>query len=171
MKKVLCIILSLFIFILPLNVTVFAEETEEITQISEDGEYTVSGMTDMQTEEASDFFSKLISVFRKLMELLTGNKTVSKTKYVSYYDKNGILLWTVYLNAEFAFNGKQSVCKKAYTSYEIADKDWSVQSCESGKSGDTAWADFTVRQSKLGVKLKTITPHLTLRCDKNGNVS
>lgn len=169
MKKLLCLLLCLLTFLLPLSPFSFAAVPVNIEE-AEDGTYFLSGITDTPQNESTDVLSRFFALFRRLIELLTGTKSVSKTKYISYFDTNGVLLWTVYLHAEFSYNGKKAVCRNASTSYEIFDPDWQVIAAEAGKNNSTAYADFTVRQTKLGVKLKTVTARAELSCSPDGRV-
>ena len=98
-------------------------------------------------------------------------QTVTKTKYAAYYDSKGNLLWTVYLTADFTCDGKKAECTDARTRYEIKDADWVLLSAECYKSDNTAAADFTVKQYKLGVPLREIQKTLKLTCDEKGNIS
>lgn len=173
MKKFLSIFIAFIITFIPFCFTAGAEESAEISQTEyfEDGSYITEDTASAIENESTNVFAKIFEFFRKLIEFFTGNKTVSKTKYASYYDKNGTLLWSVFLEAEFSYNGKTSFCKKAKAYYETYDSDWEIVSCDYAAYGNTAIADFTVQQTKLGVKLKTVNKTLTLTCDKDGNIS
>lgn len=173
MKKFLSIFIAFIITFIPFCFTAGAEESAEISQTEyfEDGSYITVGTASAVENEIANIFAKILEFFRKLIEFFTGNKTVSKTKYASYYDKNGNLLWSVFLEAEFSYNGKTSYCKEAGAYYETYDSDWEITSSGYSTDGNTATADFTAQQTKLGVKLKTVNKTLTLTCDKDGNIS
>ena len=173
MKKILSIFIAFIITFIPFCFTSGAEEAVENSQTEyfEDGSYITLGTTSAIENEITSIFTKILEFFRKLIEFFTGNKTISKTKYARYYDKNGNLLWAVFLEAEFSYNGKTSLCKNAKSYYEAYDSDWEIISSEFSTDSNTATADFTVQQTKLGVKLKTVNKTLTLTCDKNGNIS
>ncbi len=172
MKKIFCVFISFLITLLPLVCLSYASTEININTIEyfEDGTYVVIDICDVTKNENADMFEKIFEFFRKIIEFLTGNKTVSKTKYASYYDSKGNLLWTVYLNADFSYNGKTSLCKSTSVTSDMYDGDWTVLSAVSEKSANTAFAEFSVQQSKLGVKLKTVNKQLTLICDKDGNI-
>ncbi len=173
MKKFLSIFIAFIITFIPFCFTASAKEPDSDVQTEyfEDGSYMTVGTSSVIENESSDVFAKILEFFRKLIEFFTGNKTISRTKYARYYDKNGNLLWTVFLEAEFSYNGKTSLCKNAKAYYETYDNDWEIISSESSADGNTATADFSVQQTKLGVKLKTVNKTLTLTCDKDGSIT
>ena len=179
MKKILCILLCgvlLCVAVWPALATDVPEQRETL----EDGSYFVTVLSDdspFHGEIASEdglgaMINRLIRFLRQLIQLMSsGTRTVSKTKYVNYYDSNGTLLWTVELTASFTYNKQQATCTYVSRNSETYDRDWSVVSSRAEKSGNTATGWFTVRQTKLGVPLKTIERTLTLTCDANGNVT
>lgn len=187
MKKVISLVLCALLVVLTLT-PVSAAYTETEKQYFEDGSYITVGYDESDgdfgeiTEDAESgslsFFERIISIFKKIIAYLFGKeteeetkpKTVSKTKYARYYDTNDNLLWTVYLTAEFSYDGESAECTKVSVSQSIKDSDWKLISSDCEKSGNRATGDFTVRQYKLGVPLKTIEKTLTLTCDKDGNV-
>ncbi len=173
MKKFLSIFIAFIITFIPFCFTADAEEPDSDVQTEyfEDGSYITVETASAIENEITSVFAKIFEFFRKLIEFLTGNKTISKTRYARYYDKNGNLLWAVFLEAEFSYNGKTALCKNAKAYYETYDSDWEIISSKSSTDGNTATADFTVQQTKLGVKLKTVNKTLTLTCDKDGNIS
>lgn len=190
MKKLLSFVLCGLLAVLTLA-PVSAAYTETEKQYFEDGSYITvgfgydegdgdlaEGSEDTQPESGSlSFIERIISIFKKIIAYLFGKetegtapKTVSKTKYARYYDTNDNLLWSVYLTAEFSYDGENSSCTKVSVSADIKDSDWKLISSDCEKSGNKATGNFTVRQYKLGVPLKTIEKTLTLTCDKDGNV-
>lgn len=65
---------------------------------------------------------------RQVIRFLSGTRTVSKNKYVNYYDSGGTLLWTASLTAEFTYNRQQATCAYAARHSVTYDRDWSVAS-------------------------------------------
>ena len=177
MKKILCILLCGVLLCAAVG-PAFANSIPEQRETLEDGSYFVTVVSDSfphYIEIAAEsgltaLINGLIRFLRQMIQLLSGTKTVSKTKYVNYYDSNGTLLWTVSLTASFTYNKQQATCTYVSRHSEVYDRDWSVVSSRTEKSGNTATGYFTVRQTKLGVPLKTIERTLTLTCDPNGNV-
>ena len=172
MKKFLSIFIAFIITFIPFCIPASAGEIADNkqTEYFEDGSYITVEISSVIENEMTNIFARIFEFFRKLIEFFTGNKTVSKTKYASYYDSKGALLWSVYLTAEFSYNGKTAKCKSSAASYDVYDSDWKVTSAVSSKEENTANADFTVQQTKLGVKLKPVTKRLTLTCDEGGEV-
>lgn len=173
MKKLLSILIAFIMIFIPFCIFAQAEDgaADKQTEFFEDGSYITIEISSVITNENSDVFTKILEFYRKLLEFFTGIKSVSKIKYASYYDKNGNLLWTVFLEAEFSYNRKTSYCKSARTYSEIYDNDWEISFCEHKTDGNRAEAVFTIQQTKLGVKLRNINKTLSLTCDKNGNIS
>lgn len=177
MKRINSIILTLILLIF--NIVPFAQAAD-ITQTEyfEDGSYFVFGSEiDIENEDdelSLGFISKLIEAIKRLINLILGkeeNKITENEKYVHYYDKNGVHLWSVYLSGTFRYNGKSVVCTDASVRHYIYDNDWKLLYCNAEKSGATATANFKFKQYKLGVPLKEIEKSITLTCDTNGKLS
>ena len=177
MKKLFCWLLCA-VLLCAAVMPAFASSVPEARETLEDGSYFVTVLSDdppayHEITDEDGFFAlinRMIAFLRQLIALLTGTRTVSKTKYVNYYDSGGTLLWTVSLTEEFAFNKQQATCTAASARHEVYDRDWSVVKTDVEKADDTATGTFSVRQTKLGVPLKTIDRTITLTCDPNGNV-
>lgn len=175
-KKLLCMLLCITCLLPAFSVIAFAENpaAAEFCETLENGDYITYSISDskndLQNEDAMSVLTRLLHLLRRMLQMLTGTKTVQKTKYVNYYDKNGTLLWTVTLTARFAYSKSNVKCEAAAVNAEMFDPDWRLISAATEKSGPTATARFTVRQTKLGVPLKTIEKTVTLTCDRNGNV-
>lgn len=179
MKKIISLILCLLL----LSFTfVPAAEAVKITETFDDGSYIVEDFegeyvdTDA-TESEEGFIAKIINFIKRLLEFIFGKKeeptevqTTSATKYAEYYDKNGTLLWTVYLTAYFSYDGLDAECTASSVYYKVYDSDWSLTSMESTESENTAKGIFTMKQHKLGVPLKTVERTLTITCDKDGKL-
>ena len=171
---VLLAALSLLFCLLPAVNAAAPPETRETTETLEDSSYFTVTVGERVHNESAETgqnpFDRLIALLRRLIRLLMNQKTVSKSKYVSYFASDGTLLWTVYLNADFMYNGKSAVCDDVSLTVEILDADWRNLSAQSGKNGDTAYGRFSMRQYKLGVPLKTVEKELTLTCRPDGSV-
>ena len=173
MTSVLCLIL-LFLLITPAVSAIQPENTQ--TEVLENGDSLVSGIGDPLLTAAPEdtpaaTLSNLIRFLKRLIFFFTGTKTVEKSKYLRYYDQNGVLLWEATLTAEFAYSSKQVQCEDARLSFVSLDWDWTLVSRQTVKTGDTALGTISVKQTKLGVPLQTITRTITLTCDSNGNVN
>ena len=180
MKKLLCVLLCAALFLPALTQYGAAAPASEpeARETLEDGSYFVTVLSDAPpsyneiTDEGGFFalVNRMIQFLRQVILLLRGTRTISKTKYVNYYDSGGTLLWTVSLTADFTCNKQKATCTAAYARHEVFDRDWSVVKTQVEKAGDTANGFFSVRQTKLGVPLKTIDRTVTITCDINGNV-
>lgn len=193
MKKIIAVLLSVLIFAFSLVPCVGAYQSER--EYFEDGSYIIvsdeflgndfaddnhgsddsvgdDGEAEPESGESSvsRFLKTIIELFRKIIAFLKTQKTVTETKYVSYYSSDGELLWIASLTAEFTYNGKSSLCESVKTGCNIYDSDWTLVSKECSKDGNTATAHFKVRQHKLGVPLKVIEKTVTVTCDKDGNI-
>ena len=192
LKRVLCVLLFLlFTFgtlcVAPVS-NVSAESIVEQREELEDGDYIIyvtrdsvfndenSGSYGGAVEESVvssplSLLSRIIKMMRTIVNFLTGTKTVEKAKSVNYYDKNGKLLWTVTLHAKFSYTKKKVTCEGAYITAHMLDDDWKLVLADASKGVATATGHFAVRQSKLGVNLKTIEKTIRLTCDTTGNVT
>lgn len=180
MKKIISLllcILMIFPATLPLcHASAIKETLDDGSYIVEDFEYEDVNLDGAETSES--FITKIINLIKRIIELIFGKKaeetpeikTTSATKYSEYYDKNGTLLWAVYLTGYFSYNGDTSTCTDSSVSYIIHDSDWKLLSVENTETTNTAKASFTVKQYKLGVPLKTIQRELTITCDKDGKL-
>lgn len=186
MRKCISVLLCILIFVFSVAPSFSAYRSER--EYFEDGSYIIisdeflgdyfpddnHGSDEAAPESSESSVNRLlkaiIELFRKIIAFLKTQKTVSKTKYVSYYSSDGELLWIASLTAGFTYNGKSSACDSVKTACVIYDSDWTLVSKEGSKNGNTATAYFKVRQHKLGVPLKIIEKSITITCDKDGNV-
>ena len=177
MKRINSIVLALTFFMLlfiPLAQAAYTSHTEHF----DDGSYMVAGFDGNTEHEEADttlsFIGKLIEAIKNIINFILGKsdyKTTETEKYVHYYDKNGVRLWSVYLKGTFTYNGKTVSCTDASARYYIYDNDWKMIYCNSEKNEATAKAKFKFKQYKLGVPLKEIESSITLACDVNGKIS
>lgn len=123
-----------------------------------------------QSGSLPSFLSRIIRWFKEIFARLSRTKTVTKTKYANYYSSKGESLWSVYLTAEFSYNGKKAVCNDSSINFMSVDHDWKEVYLTGYEQDNTAVGSYVVKQYKLGVPLKEIEGTLTLTCDKNGNV-
>ena len=173
MKKLISLFLCIMLMILFALPALAARENIEYL---DDGSYLLVSDSAPVEDEAqasgfATFFQKIISLFQKILAFFKGQKIASKTKYLQYYDSNGVLLWYVSLYGEFAYSDTSAIRTEASLDYEIYDNDWSLQASACSYASNTAEADFTMQQHKLGVPLKTISKHMTLTCDTSGNIN
>ncbi len=192
MKKLIAFLLCTLLLILPLYPAVSAESAESGIEHFDDGSYMTvtyskpytenppdndnigSGedYNDSVAENAPSALTRLICWFKDILnKIFAKQSTVTKTKYCNYFSSDGELLWSVSLKGKFTYNHRKAVCVSSEMNYEILDSDWKMISTDHTEDGNTARGEFTIKQYKLGVPLKTIERTLTLACNKNGNVS
>ena len=176
MKRIVALTICLLMVFLCFAPSVSAIQPENTqTEVLENGDSLVSGIGDPLLNAAPEdtpaaTFSNVIRFLKRLIYFFTGTKTVEKSKYLRYYDQNGVLLWEATLTAEFVYSSKQVRCEDARLSFVSLDRDWTLSSRQTEKVGDTALGTISVKQTKLGIPLQTITRTITLACDSNGNV-
>lgn len=179
MKKLVSLILTVTVMVLSVIPAVSATESDLSKEYFEDGSYlTIAtySQDDIHTESGLSFIAKLISAIKQLIsrffdKFSDNAETVAKSKRLCYYDKNGMLLWSFTLNAEFTYNRSSAECKAVSVSSEIYDGDWKKLYSACSKSGASAYGEIEMQQYKLGVPLKNYKKSVTLTCDKNGNVA
>ncbi len=97
-------------------------------------------------------------------------KTASKHFVLRNTDGDELARFT--LKGTFSINqGVSSTCTAASHITSITDTAWSVKSATSSKSGNQAIGDAEFIRKLLFITVETKTCHLTLSCDKNGNLS
>lgn len=179
MKKLLCILLAV-LTVLPFGTAAakaIIPTAWDSIETFEDGSYLILSGAESEGNEAepvTNLFAWLMNLLKKLFSLLLGIKEstreVSGEKYLSYYSSDGTLLWTVTLKAKFRYSDVFTECVDAQLSAQMFDRDWQLVSSDCSKNGNSASASFTVRQTKLGIPLKSITKELVLTCDTNGKL-
>ena len=148
-----------------------ADNEPHIGYIADDGNYySPQGYGDAVEEATLLSVRSILDLFRRIVRFITGTKTVEKVKYVKYYDTSGNIIWIVTLKAKFSYSETRVKCDSSKLTFQRRDPDWKMISSNATKSGNTARGEFIVRQTKLGVNLKTVEKTITLTCDKNGNV-
>ena len=89
---------------------------------------------------------------------------------IAYYNSDGISKWNAVLTGSFSYNGSSATCSSSSVDVTIFDSDWYVISKYASKSGNTATASVTVGRRYDGSTIK-VPVSLSLKCDKNGNLS
>ncbi len=179
MKKLLCVLLAL-LTVLPFDAVAakaIVPTACDSIETFEDGSYLILSAAEPEENEAetvTNLFARLMNLLKKLFSLLLdikeSTREVSGEKYLSYYSSDGTLLWTVTLKAKFRYSDAFAECVDAQLSAQMFDRDWQLVSSDCEKDANSASASFTVRQTKLGIPLKSITKELVLTCDTNGKL-
>lgn len=167
MKKVLAFFLAALILTSD-QTTTYAKETTDFIPLS------IS--TCVYNNETVIFADENITITESLTfgEKCSRVQTLSTKKYVSptitYNIKSstGRVLATYTLNATFTYNGKIATCTKSSYSTQVKAKNVSFTSTSANKSGGTATGKYSLKIKNIG---RTITHSVTIKCDKNGNIS
>lgn len=156
MKKILSFTLVLLLICL-CTAPVFSRETT-----------IPANSIDVQTEILPDG-----SLFIVTMTQEAGQKgpvqSVTKTKTGSLV-RNGVTVWEISLTASFDYNGTSTYCTEASSGYTIYNSAWILSSRSVSKSGNSAVANFTLKQYSSGVVVETISRTLTMSCSVSGTV-
>ena len=100
--------------------------------------------------------------------------TYEKTGKKTYTAKNdsGATAFTFTINGTFTVSSHGSAfCTKASYSYSIKDSSWEFKSATAERSANKAIGDAKFIRKVLFVTASTVTPHVVLTCDNNGNFS
>lgn len=101
----------------------------------------------------------------------TGSQTVTKTKISSVKDANGDTLWYVSITATFTYDGKTAQCTSCSHQADAYASTWSIKSCTSSRSGNSATATaIAVQKGVLGTSHE-YTLSVTIQCSPTGEVS
>lgn len=101
---------------------------------------------------------------------LATTKTITKTKTTYYKNSSGTVLWSVSITATFTYNGTTSKCTSCSHSASAPAASWSIKSCTSSKSGNSATAKAVAVHSNAGAS-QSFTKSVTIKCSANGTVS
>ena len=152
MKRFLCCVMAMVLLaaMFPVFGKAAAYGEEVVTEVFADGSYETESIYKMQTRAGG---------------------TISGSKVKNYYDSKGTLCWQFVLNGSFSYTGSSATCTSSTCSVSIYSQGWYVISKNASKSGNTASANATMGESSGGVLANQVSASLTLRCDKNGNLS
>lgn len=104
------------------------------------------------------------------ISLLSATKTITRTKITRFKNKNGSILWSVSITATFTYNGSTSKCTSCSHSTTCPSSTWKIKSVSSSRSGNSATAKAIATRSFNNIS-ENYTKTVTIKCDKNGNVS
>ena len=159
MKKLLSIILIVFILVPTVSVTTHAQSSEivisETTEYFEDGSSVTTTITQIET-----------NYLTRATKTITG----SKTKTVKNGD--GDVLYKFKVTGTFTVNeGVSATCTAVSCSASNLASGWSLDSSTKSKSGNKATATGVFKYTVLFITTTTQETTATLTCDKNGNLS
>lgn len=152
MKRLLCCVMVMVLLaaMFPVFGNAAAYGEEVVTEVFADGSYETESIYKMQTRAGG---------------------TISGSKVRNHYDSKGTLCWQFVLNGSFSYTGSSATCTSSTCSVSIYSQGWYVISKNASKSGNTASANATMGNRIDGGKVNQASASLTLRCDKNGNLS
>lgn len=152
MKRLACCVMAMVLLaaMLPVFGNAAAYGEEVVTEVFADGSYETESIYKMQTRAGG---------------------TISGSKVRNHYDSKGTLCWQFVLNGSFSYTGSSATCTSSTCSVSIYSQGWYVISKNASKSGNTASANATMGNQIDGGKVNQASASLTLRCDKNGNLS
>ena len=152
MKRLLCCVMAMVLLaaMFPIFGNAVAYGEEVVTEVFADGSYETESIYKMQTRAGG---------------------TISGSKVRNHYDSKGTLCWQFVLNGSFSYTGSSATCTSSTCSASIYSQGWYVISKNASKSGNTASANATMGNRIDGGKVNQASASLTLRCDKNENLS
>ena len=152
MKRLACCVMAMVLLaaMLPVFGNAAAYGEEVVTEVFADGSYATEIIDRMQTRAGG---------------------MISGSRVRNHYDSNGTLCWSAVLYGTFSYNGSSATCTASSCDVSVYSQGWYVISKNASKSGNTASANVTMGNRIDGGEVKQATASLTLRCDKNGNLS
>ena len=104
------------------------------------------------------------------VSLLATEKTLTKTKTMYYKNQSGTVLWSLSITATFTYDGKSAKCIRCSHDTSVLEKGWSIKSCSSSKSGNSATVRC-VAAHVVNSSTKDFSTSITIQCSKDGKVS
>jgi hypothetical protein len=157
MNKLLCLLLSLSIF-LGFTTTTYATEytVHDFIEYLEDGSYFTVTVTTNHTSGSAAPFSA----------------TRSGSKTTTYHSSSGSKLWSVTVTGTFTYGtGSQAACIKSTVSSNTYSTFWKITNSSASKIGNSASAAATGTQYRNSAPIDSITKTVTLTCSVNGTLS
>ncbi len=149
MKRILSFLIAGLLLFSLFPVSTMAAENSRITYL-ENGDYIVETLTEIGGRSA-------------------WKRTGSRTK--TYCNSDGTAVWEAVLTGTFTYDGTSATCTSADISVTVYASNWYIVSKSASKSGNTATGTVTMGCRILGITTDKVTANLTLRCDKDGNLS
>ena len=157
MKRILSIVLVLFLALSPLNV--FAKSTPQSNiEYLADGSYYETVIEDDLTG------------FNAITAAAT-TTTVTKSKTTYYKNASGSVMWYIKVTGTFKYNGQTSSCTKATVTAESKSSSWKVSNKSSKAYDNKAKATATGKHYQSNTLLDTVTKSVILTCSPTGKFS
>ena len=158
MKRAVCSLLIIFYLACLLSASVAARPDDEKEFLSDE-------VIVKRFDDGSTLTSRIEVKTSPNRLVRAGDRTYT------YYSAFGIVLWELTLDATFTYTGIVAVCTSSSLSFTAYDNDWSASYLYASRNGDTAYGDFTVQHTVLGIVIRSLSGQMTLTCDPNGNLS
>lgn len=149
MKRFISLVMLVIVIAGIIPITVGAEENGVEIIRFDDGSYMIVEMVSAKTRSS---------------------KSVTGSKKYTYYNSDDVSQWNAVLTGSFNYNGTSATCSSSSVDVTIFDSGWYVVSKYASKSGNTATASVTMGWRYDGSTIK-VPASLSLKCDKNGNLS
>lgn len=101
--------------------------------------------------------------------LTRSTKTASKTTYIK--DANQNILWYITITATFTYDGTTSSCISCSHDAGSNNSHWSIKSCTSSMSGNSATATAVATQTGILGSSHDFTGSVTIFCAPDGTIS
>ena len=102
-------------------------------------------------------------------DMTRSTKTASKTNYYRDADQN--VLWYVTITATFTYDGTTSSCISCSHNAGSNNSHWSIKSCTSSMSGNSATATAVATQTGILGFSHDFTGSVTIYCAPDGTIS
>lgn len=102
---------------------------------------------------------------------LSRSQTITKTKTNYYKNASGETMWYVAVTATFTYDGNTATCTSCSHQAESYASTWSIKSCTSSRSGNSATATAVATQTGISGISHDYTQSVTIQCSPTGEVS
>ncbi len=155
MKKASIILLSIILFFSQFQLTAQAQVPTSYSTSYQSGDYTIVETTTVYQNSSNARATKSV----------TANRTARVVNYA------GTTVASFTLTATFTYNGKSATCTSTSCSKYVSSSAWGFTTASAGKSGAAAVGYYTVVHYVNGKQESSTSGSVTLKCDKNGNIS
>ena len=150
MKRILALLIALcLIATVPLTTSATSNTDDSVIYL-DDGSYIVVTVSSFDTRASG---------------------TKSGSKSYNCYTPQDELEWKAVLSGTFTYNGTSATCTSSSCNITVYDTSWYEVSKTATRSGNTAYATFTMGRKVLGITVSKREYSLTLSCDANGILS
>lgn len=132
-----------------------------------------SNIISIDTEYLEDgcYYETIISDASSDLDLLSAEKTTTKTKTTSLKNSSGNTLWSLSITATFTYDGKTSKCTSCTPKGTAPATYWTISNITSKKSGSTATAEALVTHKTSSTTANKYNKSVTISCSATGKIS